>query len=502
MSARGERRFRRGNALAIAAILLLSACGSGTDTETEETPPPVVTDEIVDAAANDGVPTESPPAPAPLEPDPVVPEPEAVEAPGIPADPPIVAEVNEGPAPTPVVDPAAAAPPVAETPGATALLAVDDDPDVDARIAEADAEAGWRVAQRCAACHSLAIEEPGHGASETGPPLARIFGAVIGTVDGFEYSPAMAALAETGVNWTAARLDAFIAAPRDLVPGTAMDIAGIDNPADRANVIAFLIDLAAAAELQSAAVETVADRIAAANPETGERLATQYCGGCHTFGEDGGTGVGPGLYDIVGAPLGRDDGFTYSPALAARGTEGATWTYALLDSFIASPAATIPGTRMGFVGLGNPSDRAAVIAFLRQLSPEPAPLLITIGIPVPEMVAATFAAEQAERGAEVYVAAGCGDCHGADLGGDIDISGFGDAPALFGPTFERRWFAGDIFALWAFVANDKGLVAEETWTVESVSALVAFLLRTNGFRAGSAELPVQRSALETMGFFQ
>jgi cytochrome c len=43
-----------------------------------------------------------------------------------------------------------------------------------------------------------------------------------------------------GVTWAPDTLDAFLAAPMKYVPGTRMAFAGISNPQERADVIAYL----------------------------------------------------------------------------------------------------------------------------------------------------------------------------------------------------------------------------------------------------------------------
>ena len=95
-----------------------------------------------------------------------------------------------------------------------------------------DAVAGKVVFARCMACHSVAA-----GQNKLGPTLAGVIGRKAGTVAGFAYSPAMKA---APINWTPDKLDAYLTAPRAVVPGTKMIFAGMPKPADRANVIAYL----------------------------------------------------------------------------------------------------------------------------------------------------------------------------------------------------------------------------------------------------------------------
>jgi cytochrome c len=50
------------------------------------------------------------------------------------------------------------------------------------------------------------------------------------------------------------------------------------------------------------------------------------------------------------------------------------WDYEELNHWLQKPSAEVPGTRMAFVGLSNAQQRADVIAYLRSLSHDPAPL--------------------------------------------------------------------------------------------------------------------------------
>ena len=50
------------------------------------------------------------------------------------------------------------------------------------------------------------------------------------------------------------------------------------------------------------------------------------------------------------------------------------WTYTDLNNFLAHPAWTVPGIAMKMAGIHDPKDRADLIAFLRTLSDNPAPL--------------------------------------------------------------------------------------------------------------------------------
>lgn len=98
--------------------------------------------------------------------------------------------------------------------------------------------------------------------------------------------------------------------------------------------------------------------------------AAQVCGSCHTFDPGGANRVGPNLWGVVGRPVGKHQGFAYSPAFASH---GGAWDYETLDRYLASPAKAIPGNKMAFAGIRNPKDRANVIAWLGSLNSKPVP---------------------------------------------------------------------------------------------------------------------------------
>ncbi|KZD08259.1 c-type cytochrome [Oceanibaculum pacificum] len=104
-------------------------------------------------------------------------------------------------------------------------------------LASADAKAGEGLVKRCAACHSF---DKG-GPNKVGPNLYSIVNASKAHLDGFAYSPA---LAEAEGDWNYESLSKFIYSPKDYVPGTKMNFAGLKKDEDRANLIAYLRSLA------------------------------------------------------------------------------------------------------------------------------------------------------------------------------------------------------------------------------------------------------------------
>jgi cytochrome c len=101
-----------------------------------------------------------------------------------------------------------------------------------------------------------------------------------------------------------------------------------------------------------------------ANPIAGATVFKK-CASCHTIDPAGRNGLGPNLRGVANRRAGTLAGFAYSPAMKA---SGLTWNDKTLDRFLTAPRTAVPGTKMIFVGLPNPRDRADVIAYLRQNS--------------------------------------------------------------------------------------------------------------------------------------
>lgn len=118
------------------------------------------------------------------------------------------------------------------------------------------------------------------------------------------------------------------------------------------------------------ALPPITPLLAAANVKKGEKAAKK-CAACHSFNEGGVNKVGPNLWEIVNASMGKKEGYAYSDALRAMGK---TWTYENLNTFLHKPKKYISGTKMNFAGLKKEADRANVIAWMRTLSNNPAPL--------------------------------------------------------------------------------------------------------------------------------
>ncbi|MBA4755171.1 MAG: cytochrome c family protein [Sphingobium sp.] len=101
--------------------------------------------------------------------------------------------------------------------------------------------------------------------------------------------------------------------------------------------------------------------LASADVAAGEKVFAK-CAACHTITSGGANGIGPNLYATVGEEIGKGKaGFAFSAALSGK---GGSWTFENLDHWLKSPREFAPGTKMTFAGLGNPVDRANLIAWM------------------------------------------------------------------------------------------------------------------------------------------
>lgn len=96
--------------------------------------------------------------------------------------------------------------------------------------ADGNAERGEEIYTRCLACHTLAQ-------NRVGPRHCGLFGRKAGTVAHYQYS---AAMKKYGIIWNEETLDHFLESPLKAVPGTKMGYAGVKDPQERTDLIAYL----------------------------------------------------------------------------------------------------------------------------------------------------------------------------------------------------------------------------------------------------------------------
>jgi cytochrome c len=107
-----------------------------------------------------------------------------------------------------------------------------------------------------------------------------------------------------------------------------------------------------------------------ANPDNGQD-SFKKCLSCHTPQKDGKNGTGPNLWGIVGRKPGSHAGFPYSDAMKNKGGE---WNWDALAAYLHDPKGAIPGNKMAFPGIKDNAELADVLAYMRKLSDNPAPL--------------------------------------------------------------------------------------------------------------------------------
>jgi quinoprotein glucose dehydrogenase len=99
--------------------------------------------------------------------------------------------------------------------------------------------------------------------------------------------------------------------------------------------------------------------------------------------------------------------------------------------------------------------------------------------------------EQAKRGAEVY-AAKCAMCHGDGLGG------VESAPALTGPGFYANWEGETLNALFDRIRMSMPLDDPGSLSRAQNADVVAHMLKSGGYPAGSTEIDGQAGTLSAI----
>ncbi|MDM7849702.1 c-type cytochrome [Pseudochrobactrum kiredjianiae] len=163
------------------------------------------------------------------------------------------------------------------------------------------------------------------------------------------------------------------------------------HPEAEGYVIAASEGGAPAAGKEAPAAVPIATLLASADPARGQNVFKR-CAACHTGEKGGANKVGPHLWDVVNRPMATVEGFSYSAAMKEFSQGGKeVWDYEHLNKFLTSPKGYIKGTAMGFAGDKKDNERADLIAYLRSLSDNPAPL------PSPEAAAPAEATKPAEE---------------------------------------------------------------------------------------------------------
>jgi cytochrome c len=104
-------------------------------------------------------------------------------------------------------------------------------------LAKADVKAGEQASKKCAACHTFTKD----GKNVVGPNQWGLVGSHFAHKDDYKYSPAVLAMKDKKI--TPQVLSEFLTDPKKYIPNTKMAFAGIKDPQERANLIAYLSTL-------------------------------------------------------------------------------------------------------------------------------------------------------------------------------------------------------------------------------------------------------------------
>ena len=142
----------------------------------------------------------------------------------------------------------------------------------------------------------------------------------------------------------------------------------------------------------------------------------QQCKRCHQAGQGAEHRIGPHLNGIFGRRAGSAKDFLYSRAIKDAGSNGLIWTEQTLDAFLASPATTVPRSRMSFDGMQAADDRSDLLSWLRTFSGS----LADVPAAQPTTTPAQYGLDpkillvQGDPQYGAYLASECTTCHRSD----------------------------------------------------------------------------------------
>ena len=103
-------------------------------------------------------------------------------------------------------------------------------------LAQGDVVAGEKVFNKCKACHMVGADAK----NRVGPLLTGVIGREIASVPDFKYSDAFMEKKAEGFIWTEENLAAYLAEPKDFIPGNKMTFVGLKKEEEIANVLAYI----------------------------------------------------------------------------------------------------------------------------------------------------------------------------------------------------------------------------------------------------------------------
>lgn len=112
--------------------------------------------------------------------------------------------------------------------------------------------------------------------------------------------------------------------------------------------------------------------------------------------------------------------------------------------------------------------------------------------PAASTMTGVYTAEQAAEGKVIYDGA-CAQCHKPELKGSFE------APPLTGRLI-ANWSGGSVGALHSYMQKAMPLFAPGSLSAENNAKLIAYILKTDGYPAGSTPLPSDSAALAKIKF--
>lgn len=173
----------------------------------------------------------------------------------------------------------------------------------------------------------------------------------------FEFNKIFAAILVAGI---VAKLSGFVSA----------QVFHVDPLTENAYKIEVAEEAASGEPAKEKTAEPILALLASADVAKGQKLS-KACAACHSFDKGGSHKIGPNLWGVVGSSKGSKSGFPYSDSMKSK---GGSWTYSELNHFLWKPKNFVPGTKMNYIGLKKPQQRADIIAWLRTLADSPASL--------------------------------------------------------------------------------------------------------------------------------
>lgn len=120
-------------------------------------------------------------------------------------------------------------------------------------------------------------------------------------------------------------------------------------------VVALTVAVGMAPAAGNEAVKAAVD---SAQIKQGE-IVYSRCMACHALAYDR---TGPHHCGLFGRRAGSVPGFVYSAAMK---NADIVWNAKTLDHFLTNPTKAVPGTSMGYAGITDSKERAALIAYLK-----------------------------------------------------------------------------------------------------------------------------------------